>query len=93
MNKICTKCGDDKPLHDFPVNNTKKDGRGSSCRECQKKYVNEHYLKNKQQYLDKNLKLKNRNLEFIRKIRAIKGCSMCEEKRWWVLQIKTYSEQ
>lgn len=37
--KICTKCKKDKPLCDFSMDNSKKSGKRSSCKNCLKKNV------------------------------------------------------
>lgn len=84
--KKCNKCNKTKPLEDFPKNSTKKDGRGYSCKSCHNQYTKNHYRQNKEQYLTKNSKTNERNKEFSRKLRALSGCSICSEKRWWVLQ-------
>jgi hypothetical protein len=34
--KPCTKCGVEKSLDDFYLNRSKRDGRGSECKECEK---------------------------------------------------------
>lgn len=51
--KVCSKCGVPKYLDEFPVNRTKKDGRGYQCRECHKGYVNNHYAENTAYYIKK----------------------------------------
>lgn len=32
--KSCSKCGESKPLDDFPKDKRRRDGRGSDCRSC-----------------------------------------------------------
>jgi hypothetical protein len=46
--KVCPKCGDDLPLTSFPLNKTRRDGRGSWCRLCTGDFSTEHYEKNKE---------------------------------------------
>ena len=60
--KVCTKCQDEKDLEEFTPDKRRIDGRGSWCRECNRKYNTElcrtpaqrsrrkkHYLENKEQ--------------------------------------------
>lgn len=44
--KNCFNCGDDKPLDEFPIKKSTKDGLHSRCRECLIEY-NKEYRKNK----------------------------------------------
>lgn len=36
--KLCTKCGKTKPISEFGLNKSKKDGLQSYCKECVKEY-------------------------------------------------------
>lgn len=47
MNKICSKCGLEKPINEFVKNKTKKDGYASYCKECHRKTCHTYYLNNK----------------------------------------------
>lgn len=38
MKKRCCRCGEEKPLDQFSIDNRKPHGRGSSCRECRRAY-------------------------------------------------------
>lgn len=51
--KTCIKCKVDKPLEDFSWKSKVRERLNSFCKDCQKKYAKEHYLKNKQYYVDK----------------------------------------
>ncbi len=44
--RFCPVCGGSRPLADFPT-------RGRHCRVCHRKYVNDHYQRNRQHYVDK----------------------------------------
>ncbi len=47
----CSRCGTKKPLDDFTWNRVK--GRPDTyCRPCRRSYGREHYLRNKQRYVD-----------------------------------------
>jgi hypothetical protein len=41
--KICKKCGQEKPLDEFPKHRGYKDGRQSFCRECRNLYSKSYY--------------------------------------------------
>lgn len=84
--KICSKCKIAKPIGGFPVNKSKKDGRGYICRECHKLYTKSHYKRNRQQYLNKNKRSNERNIEFCKRVKSLSGCCKCNEQRWWVMQ-------
>ena len=38
--KICTKCGCNKPLEDYPKQKERTDGRGSQCKACNRERIN-----------------------------------------------------
>jgi len=55
--KRCSKCGKVKSESEFNKNRTTKNGLGSECRECAKKY-NREWRKNNPEY-DKKYQLNN----------------------------------
>lgn len=50
--KLCNKCGEIKPISDFGKNKSKKDGLQSYCKECTKIYRHNHYIKNREVYIE-----------------------------------------
>jgi hypothetical protein len=52
--KKCTKCEVEKKLEDFSKRSNAR--LHSRCKECMRKCVNQHYLKNKEYYIKKALK-------------------------------------
>ena len=48
--KKCSKCKLEKPLEAFAK---KRNGRQAYCKECHSDYRKEHYLQNRQKYIDK----------------------------------------
>ena len=46
--KLCKKCDTKKPLNFFNKDKSKKDGYRNSCKECQKDYSRNFYIKNKE---------------------------------------------
>ena len=45
--KWCRKCESIKPLTEFGINTSRKDGRTSACRACRRQYQNQWYAENK----------------------------------------------
>ena len=59
--KICTKCGEDKPIEEY---NWKGGGRRrSECKACWSIYIGSHYRANRQYYLDKSRRGRNEDME------------------------------
>lgn len=56
--KACTKCGINKPLVEFSIDNSNKtNGRCAACKDCQRQYRiknNEEIIKRKKEYYEKN---------------------------------------
>jgi len=48
----CGRCGEMKPLEDFAWRRKAKGQRHNYCRPCHSAYHREHYLANKQRYID-----------------------------------------
>lgn len=45
--KWCRKCESTKPLTEFGINTSRKDGRTSACKACRRQYQNHWYSENK----------------------------------------------
>lgn len=67
MSKICSKCNIEKEYIEFKVDNSKKDGRYSSCKSCVKEYRNNHYINNKEEYSLKSSIYYEKNKEVIKR--------------------------
>jgi hypothetical protein len=48
----CCRCGKTKPAENFAWRRRSKGQRDSFCRPCRAAYKREHYLANKQRYID-----------------------------------------
>lgn len=89
MKKRCPRC---KMLLNIDEFNWKiKDiKRASHCKKCSRKYIREHYYKNKKYYLKKarirNSKLKEQAYEYICSYFKIHPCIDCGEKDILVLE-------
>lgn len=84
--KTCTKCKKDLPDSNFAGRSDKKVYTLQPyCRDCQKEYKREHYLKNKQKYVDNAKKYTQSVVDwFLEKKKELK-CSNCGDERYWVL--------
>ena len=83
--KVCSKCKQEKPLSEFAINRTKKDGHASDCKACRKIYRDKHYLEHKEYYKDKAAKYKAKKNEEFNSLRATLKCAICGEDRHWCL--------
>ena len=80
--KVCTTCNIEKPLESFAKNPQKKDGLNYKCKECQNKYLKEHYKNNKQYYVKKAKENQKKTKDIISNLkydRKKDGCSVCGE--------------
>ena len=51
--KVCTKCGQQKPLDAFRKQSSTKDGLKYHCKECDNKTAKSYYNKNKKKIVEK----------------------------------------
>lgn len=50
--KVCSDCGETKPYSEYNKHQGKPDGYQYSCRGCRASYNRQHYIENRQKYLD-----------------------------------------
>lgn len=88
--KRCTRCGKKKSLSEFNYKIKSKGIKNSHCKDCSRKYVREHYKKNRKYYLEK---AKKRNKIVWLKVREalweyllVHPCVDCGEKDPIVLE-------
>ena len=90
MDKICYKCKIEKQIEYFNKNPTRKDGFGNLCKECNKKYQKDWYIKNRKLHIlsIRKLKAKNRKCarEFLYEYLKDKKCVDCGEDNPIVLE-------
>lgn len=79
--KLCTKCGQVKPVSEFGLNKSKKDGLQCHCKECVKVYKKQHYEDNKQYYKDKAVAYRQAGREYLNDYKSHLVCSKCGENR------------
>ncbi len=88
--RTCGRCGETKPVEEFAWRRKRKLQRDNYCRPCRSAYGREHYLANKQHYIDeaarrKNLELERRTLYLI-EFFAANPCTDCGETDPTVLE-------
>lgn len=65
--KKCNKCGKTKSIDEFNKDKNKKDGRGSHCKRCNKKYRKEYREENREKLNKKSRKYSQEHKDKIRK--------------------------
>ena len=84
---ICIKCNKNKKEIFFSYKNLKTKKRQNSCKECHRKYVKEHYKKNKEIYkkraVDNSLYEKEKTKNLLKELK--KKCELCNESWFEVL--------
>lgn len=83
--KKCARCKKVKPLSGFRYKNKERGWLQPYCIECNKEANKEHYRKNKQDYLAKNLLRKKELKKFVTGYKENSGCAQCGDTRHWVL--------
>lgn len=79
MRKTCCRCKKSRDVKFFKSNAKKKDGLQGQCIDCQKEYRREHYLKNRQKYIDKAAVWRTEFREWWREYKKQFSCSKCGE--------------
>lgn len=77
--KKCCNCKEELDVGKFKTRKGSSDGLQSQCIECQKKYRREHYLKNKQKYIDKSAVYRNDFICWWKEYKKQFCCSECGE--------------
>jgi hypothetical protein len=84
--KTCHKCRLPKDLEDFPINNTRKDGRSETCLECKREYNRLHYQKNRVYYMEKAQAARDRTRAIFRELKSKLKCNRCPQNHIAALQ-------
>lgn len=77
--KFCNKCGKEKPIKEFSWRNKNKGIKASNCKECHKKYSHNHYIKNKEAYIEKAKKWRYKMREWFNELKGNLKCEICGE--------------
>jgi hypothetical protein len=76
MDKMCTKCSENKDIVEFDV---KTNGSISGyCKECRRACMRSHYTNNKLYYISKSSKQKKRNSQKYKQLKSNLCCEDCK---------------
>lgn len=75
--KYCYKCQTEKPLLEFSINKTRKDGLSSQCRSCHKVMRRKHYENNKHKIYKQVRNRKKELHEWVDSLKKDKPCKDC----------------
>jgi hypothetical protein len=93
----CGRCGEMKPLEDFAWRRKAKDQRHNYCRPCHSAYHHEHYLANKQRYIDQARERKDalrlERTRYLIEYFATHPCTDCGERDPIVLEFDHLSDK
>ena len=78
-NKICTKCGGEKPLSEFLFKNKNKGVYHSACRICYKEIRKISYNKHKKTTYDRNKRNSEKCKKWFKEYKSNLKCSQCIE--------------
>lgn len=93
LNKYCNKCQTLKPIDLFNKNKSKKDGLSTCCKDCNKHYLKNHYLRNKNYYKNKRKEYSNKRLIEFYEFLKTKQCVDCGNKDIRVLEFDHVSDK
>ena len=86
----CYRCGEVKSLDEFAWRRRKRNQRDSFCRPCRSAYGREHYLANKQRYIDQasatQRRLRRERIAYLVDYFATHPCADCGESDPVVLE-------
>src|SRR5512137_2845818 len=82
--KVCSTCGEDKPLSEFNKNKARKDGYQQRCKACRTIHYKQDYAENRDKYLARNQKRRADWREFLNSLKL--KCVICGEEHPWCLE-------
>lgn len=75
--KICRSCNTSKVFSEFNKNSSRKDGLSNKCKVCNKAYLREHYLNNKEYYVEKRRRNYKKYTKDFYSFLSGKSCKVC----------------
>jgi hypothetical protein len=76
IQKVCCKCKIRRLVEEFNFRNRLKGIRHRYCRDCGKKFTQDHYKRNKQQYIERSMRATVRRREYLRQVKSC-PCADC----------------
>lgn len=92
MKKICCMCKNSLPVENFKKNSKKSDGLQSQCIECQKTYRRQHYVNNRQKYIDKAGNTKKQFMVWWFEFKKQFSCTDCGESHPACIQFHHHND-
>lgn len=74
--KTCSKCKETKEFSEF---HKKRNSYQYMCKECRKIYIHEHYMNNKEKYIEKARVSKRKTINWFREYKCTLKCEYCSE--------------
>lgn len=75
----CTKCEETKTINEFSKKKNSLDGYNRRCKTCTREASRDHYLANKQYYIDKASVNRRKVNEWYQEYKGTLHCSRCPE--------------
>lgn len=77
--RVCCRCKNEKDIEEFSFNNTSKNIRNKTCKECFKEIRKNWYHKYKKKIIEKNIANKNKNIVWFDEYKKTIMCAKCGE--------------
>ena len=90
--KYCSGCDTDKPLSDFGIDNSEKDGHRFQCKTCRNAKQREYARKNKDLIRERNRKRKESRKAYYQSERGIESSRRAHLKRKYGITLEEYNE-
>lgn len=87
--KFCGRCQETKPLTNFGLNKTRRDGRQSECFDCRREINREYYQRTPEKNEARRAgaeRLRQKNREVVKQILQSTPCVDCGNDDWRVLE-------
>jgi hypothetical protein len=84
MSKVCTKCGESKPIEAFSKNRTTADRLDKWCKTCAAKKDKEYYAKNREKIKERRMKNRDKREKQARKWREANREKLKAYAKEWV---------
>ena len=79
MNRICSRCKEEKPDDEFIFKNKSKNIKHNECVKCRKIYRKAHYKRNKQYYIEKASRHTKEKVKQFQNWKSLQKCIVCGE--------------